>query len=94
MNKKSFILATTGITEMKNAITAAGKDLTDLIEAFALLVSGLTSAVSGLVLLIMCAKTAFKAKGGNSGAWDEAAETIATCVIVLCFSAAIFAAFF
>lgn len=94
MNNKNVIMATTGITELKNAITNAGNDVNGLIEAVALALSGVISAVAGLTLLFMCLKTGFKARGGNNGVWDEAAETIATCVIVLCFSAAVFTAFF
>lgn len=88
------IITLSPVSDLVKAFANAETDIQSLIKAAAKLISGLTGSVAGMILLFMCLKTAFKARGGNSGAWDEAAETIAICVIVLCFSGAIFTIFF
>lgn len=95
--KTNYIIQTklySPITNLVQAFTNAETDIQTLIKAAAQLISGLTGTVAGVILLFMCLRTAFKARGGNSGAWDDAAETLAVCAIVLCFSGAIFTIFF
>lgn len=82
------------VEKISKAITAAGTDIQTIIKTVAQVMSGLVGAVAGLALIIVCITTAFKSNKGNNAAWDEAASTIAVCVIVISFCTAVFAAFF
>ena len=92
--KAELIIGGKEITSIQNAIKNAGKDITSTIKVVAQVLAGIVGAVAGLVLLFMIVKTLSKSHRGDGGAWDEAAQTIAGCIICLAFSAAVFTAFF
>ena len=92
--KAELIIGGKEITSIQNVIKNAGKDITGTIKVVAQVLAGIVGAVAGLVLLFMIVKTLFKSHRGDGGAWDEAAQTIAVCIICLAFSAAVFTAFF
>ncbi len=82
------------VENLEQAITDAGDDMVSVISAGAGVVSLIISAVAGLVLLVLCIMTAWKARQGNTDAWGDAMQTLATVAAVLCFSSAVSAIFF
>lgn len=92
--KANIIIAKGEVDKIKKAITDAGTDIEGVLKSAAKMISGLTTSVSGIVLLFLILKTAWKSTHGNSGAWDEAANGLAVCVICLSLSAAVFTSFF
>lgn len=82
------------VENLEQALTDAGDDMVSVISAGAGVVSLIISAVAGLVLLVLCIMTAWKARQGNTDAWGDAMQTLATVAAVLCFSSAVSAIFF
>ena len=77
------------VENLEQAITDAGDDMVSVISAGAGVVSLIISAVAGLVLLVLCIMTAWKARQGNTDAWGDAMKTLATVAAVLGFSSAV-----
>ncbi len=81
-------------TDLKNAITDAGDDMVEILSSAASVISLVISSVAGIVLLVLCIMTAWKSRQGNTDAWGDAMQTIATVAAILCFSNAVTAMFF
>lgn len=85
---------TTPSGKLQSSITNAGNSLIAIIKACAGVVSLLISSIAGIVLLVLCITTAWKSRNGNSDAWGDAMQLIATVAAILCFSASIMTMFF
>lgn len=94
MNKLLTYFGTATAEELKTALTDAGDDMVGIINSAAGVISLIISAVAGIVLLVLCIMTSWKARQGNSDAWGDAMQTLATVAAVLCFSNAVSAMFF
>lgn len=81
-------------TDLKTSITNAGNSLITIIKACAGVLSLLISSIAGIVLLVLCITTAWKARNGNSDAWGDAMQLIATVAAILCFSTSVMTMFF
>lgn len=92
MNKK--LIYASASTDLKKAITDAGDDMVGIISSTAGVISLIITSVAGIVLLVLCIMTAWKARQGNSDAWGDAMQTLATVAAVLCFANAVSAMFF
>lgn len=90
----NFEEAQTAETRLQTAITNSGNSIVTIIKTGASAISLITSSIAGIVLLVLCISTAWKARHGNEDAWGDAMQLIATVAAILCFSNAVMAMFF
>ena len=81
-------------SDLITAINNAGASVVSLLGTCAAVISTLIASVGAIVLLVVCVATMWKARQGNSDAWGDAMQLIATVGAVMCFSASVMAIFF
>ena len=82
------------VADLQAAITESANGIVSILTTGAAAVSMISTALSGFILLILGITTMWKIRQGNTDAWGDAMQQLATVGAVMCFSISIMAIFF